>query len=177
MFRRSRTLCATLALIAASAAPGIAAPQTPPGQTPRWRIHTDTPPHLDAVLARGYASPSVVPQQDTTRPPVPALPNLPTDSTFTVEAPGQSRAELLCFRNIVGIIFDDTTSGASIHQLLARYRGRIIGGVPGVPEYFVQIPDPGTAFAAIDSVASRIDAEPGVRLVYVPTWRGLIRIR
>ncbi len=103
-------------------------------------------------------------QGDTTRPPVPPLPNLPTDSTFTVKAPGYSRAELLYFRNIAGIIFDDTTSGATIRQLLNRYGGTIIGGVPGVAEYVVQMPDPGHPFAAVDSLVNRLNSESGVAL-------------
>ncbi len=103
-------------------------------------------------------------QQNAARPPVPALPHLPTDSTFTVEAPGYARAELLYFRNILGIIFKDTTSGASISRLLASYHGRIIGGVPGVKEYLVQIPDPGSSFGAVEAMVRRLGAEPGVAL-------------
>lgn len=104
-------------------------------------------------------------QEDTARPPVPGLPNLPTDSTFTMEAPGYPRAKSLYFRNIAGIIFDDTTSGRTIRRLLARYRGRIIGGSPGVSEYLVQIPDPGRSFAALEAIVRRLQAEGGVALV------------
>src|SRR6266496_4289334 len=103
-------------------------------------------------------------QQNAARPPVPALPHLPTDSTFTVEAPGYARAELLYFRNIVGIIFHDTTSGASIRRLLARYSGRSIGGAPGDKEFIVRIPDPGRSFAALAAMVRQLNSERGVRL-------------
>jgi hypothetical protein len=98
------------------------------------------------------------------RPPVPALPHLTRDSTFTVERPGVSRADVLYYRNIVGIIFDDTTSGARIRNLLTRYRGTIIGGAPGDGEYFVRIPDPGPTFAAVNAIVTKLNAESGVAL-------------
>lgn len=101
---------------------------------------------------------------DTTRPLVPQLLNLPADSTFTVEKPGRPRSELLYHRNIVGIIFDDTTSGATIRDLLNRHGGRIIGGLPANSEYIVQIPDPGPTLAALDSIVTQLNSEPGVAL-------------
>lgn len=109
---------------------------------------------------------------DTSRPSLPDRANLPHDSTFTVEAPDIPRAECLYYRNIVGIIFDDTTSGVTIRSVLRRYQGTIIGGNPSEAEYIVQIPDPGSTFAAVDSVATRLYAEPGVliaRKVYYRT--------
>ena len=102
--------------------------------------------------------------QDTTRPPLPGQPNLPQDSTFTVEAPDLPRSEILYYRNIVGIIFDDTTSGATVRALLARYGGSILGGGPGVSEYIVQIPDPGSTFAAVDGKVTQLNSESGVAL-------------
>ena len=108
---------------------------------------------------------------DTSRPPLPVLSNLPTDTTFTVEMPGRPRAEVLYFRNLVGIIFDDTTSGTTIRSLLTRYGGRIIGGVPGASEYIIQIPDPGPTFAAADSLVTRLRAVPGVAMARLVSYR------
>jgi hypothetical protein len=108
---------------------------------------------------------------DTTRPPVPLRLNLPADSTFTVEKPGRPRSELLYHRNIVGIIFDDTTGGAEIRDLLQRYGGRIIGGMPGDREYIVQIPDPGATHAALESIVKQLNAEPGVALASMVYYR------
>jgi len=130
-------------------------------------------------IAREYGNLSVVPvaPQDTARPTVPPTPNLPDDSTFTVPSPWGTNVRY--HRNIVVIVFDDSTSGVSVRGTLAKYGGVIIGGSEArdEPAYYVQIPDPGTTFAAIDSVASLIETEPGVKRVSVPTWRGLIRIR
>src|SRR6266496_569488 len=102
--------------------------------------------------------------QDTTRPPVPTLPNLPSDSTFTVELPGVPRASELFYRNIVGVIFDDTTKGTTVRKVFTRYRATVIGGVPGDAEYLIRIPDPGPTFAALDSLVARLNRESGVRL-------------
>lgn len=125
-------------------------------------------------IVQDYGS-LVVVQQDTTRPPIPPTPNLPSDSTFTVEGPGYPRSELLYYRNIVGIIFDDTTRGTTVRAVLARYGATIIGGAPGDKEYIVQIPDPGPTFAALDSVITQLNSEPGVALgshVYYRTPSG-----
>ncbi len=101
---------------------------------------------------------------DTTPPPAPETPNLPVDSTYTVEAPNLPRAECLYYRNIVGIVFDDTTSGTRIQQILSTYAGTITGGNPADDEYIVSIPDPGPTFAAIESIVTQLYAEPGVAL-------------
>ena len=132
-------------------------------------------------IVQDYGSLSVVPvQQDTARPPVPPLPNLPSDSTFTVEGAGYSRAELLFYRNIVGLVFDDSTKGTTIRSLLQRYGASIIGGVPGPAgpsEYIVQIPDPGPTFAAADSIVTRLDNEPGVARASMVRFRTPLRLK
>lgn len=97
-------------------------------------------------IVQDYGTLMVVPApQDTARPPVPPLPNLPSDSTFTVESPRYPRSQLLYYRNIVGVTFDDSTSGTTIRGLFGRYSATVIGGVPGPvePEYLLQVPDPG----------------------------------
>lgn len=116
-------------------------------------------------------------QGDSSRPPVPPLPNLPADSTFTVEKPGTPRSELLYYRNIVGIIFDDTASGATVRRTLARHRATITGGSPSVAEYLVRIPDPGPSFASLDSVVTRIYSEPGVALARKVYYRTPFSLR
>ena len=113
-------------------------------------------------------------QGDTSRPAVPSLNNLPPDSTFTVEAPDLPRAQGLYYRNIVGIIFDDTTSGTTIRRVLSRYAGTIIGGNPG--EYIVRIPDPGPKFVAVESIVTQLYAEPGVALARKVYYRAPVFI-
>ena len=117
---------------------------------------------------------------DTSRPKVPPLPNLPSDSAFTVEGPGHPRSELLYYRNIVGLVFHDTTSGQTIRDLLERYSASIIGGVPGPagpPTYIIQIPDPGPTFGAVDSVVARLGAETGVVRASMVHYRTPIRLK
>ena len=126
---------------------------------------------LIALVAVGALSTAACPPRpalsvvaaDTSRPPVPAEPNLPDDSAFTVTRPGQALP--IYYRNIIGIVFHDTASGLTIRAVLAKYNAVIIGGSPDVGafgEYIVQVPDPGPTFAALDSLLSRIAREPGV---------------
>ena len=139
-----------------------------------------------ASLAVGFPDSSLVAQRaadvaptraDTIRLAVLAGPNLPSDSTFTVEKPGTPRSELLYSRNIVGIIFDDTASGETVRDLLTRYGVIIIGGVPGVSEHIVQIPDPGATYAALDSIVTQLYSEPGVALARKVYYRTPFTLR
>lgn len=115
-------------------------------------------------------------QSDTSRPLLPVRANLPNDSTFTVEGPNLPRATGLFYRNVVGIIFDDTTSGTTIRGVLTRYAGTIIGGSRGDKEYIVRIPDPGPTFAGLESVVAHLSAEGGVALARKIYYRTPISI-
>ncbi|MGH9258724.1 MAG: DNRLRE domain-containing protein, partial [Acidimicrobiales bacterium] len=137
------------------------------GQVEFGSRESGSPPRLVVTLASA----------DTGRPPVPTALNLPSDSTVTVRRPGDSVS--LYFRNIVGIVFDDTTRGATIRAVLERFGGVIIGGSPSTGRsgaYIVQVPDPGPTFGALDSLLTRIALEPGVRYGTRVTYRGLIFI-
>jgi hypothetical protein len=117
-------------------------------------------------------------QGDTTRPAMPKRLNLPQDSTFTVHRPDDSLS--LYYRNIVGIVFDDTTSGSTIRALLRRYNGTIIGGSPYTESfgaYVVEVPDPGPDFDKLDALLNRITREPGVSYAYGLTYRSAIDLR
>jgi hypothetical protein len=129
-------------------------------------------------IVQDYGSLSVVPaQQDTTRPPVPQSPALPDDSTRTVPSPSGTAERY--YRDIVGVMFDDTTSGTTIRAILKKYQASIIAGgvVFPYPVYYLQVPDPGGTYAAISSVAKAIDGEPGVFATLIPQWRGRVQIR
>lgn len=132
------------------------------------------------TYAEACGRPAVVPtvsQADTARPPVPQSHLLPDDSTRTVPSPSGTVERY--YRDIVGVVFDDTTSGRTIRAILAKYRASIIGG--GVsfpyPVYYLQIPDPGGTYSAIDSMAQAIRREPGVFATNLPQWRGRLEIR
>ncbi|HYT71985.1 MAG TPA: hypothetical protein VEK78_11430 [Gemmatimonadales bacterium] len=45
------------------------------------------------------------------------------------------------------------------------------------PVYYLQAPDPGGTYAAIDSLAREIDKEAGVFSTHIPQWRGRLQIR
>jgi hypothetical protein len=136
-------------------------------------------PELPDISPLGHKSRAPT-QSDTSQPLLPDQPNLPGDSTFTVESPDYPRSELLWYRNIVSIAFFDTTSATTIRGLLQQYKATIIGGVPGPaadPEYIVQIPDPGPTLAAINSVVANLGAEAGVKRVRKMYYRTPIRFR
>ena len=117
-------------------------------------------------------------QADTSRPAIPKRLNLTQDSTFTVRRPGDTLA--LCYRNIVGIVFDDTTGGATIRGVIRRYAGTIIGGSPHTGSfgaYIVCVPDPGATFDVFDALLTRISREPGVDYAYDLTYRDAVLLK
>jgi len=115
--------------------------------------------------------------QDTTRPAVPSSEGLPDDSSRTLASPFGTGERY--YRDIVGVAFDDTTSGLTIRGLLTKYHAVIIGGGASFPYpvYHLQIPDPGGTYTTIDSIAQSLNKEPGVFASYIPQWRSRIRIR
>ena len=129
-------------------------------------------------IVQDYGSLVVVPvAQDTTRPPVPQAEGLPDDSTRTFLSPFGTKERY--YRDIVGVTFDDTTSGRTIRHILAKYHAVIIGGGVGLPHpvYHLRVPDPGGTYSAIASVARAIRGETGVFSIYLPQWRGRIILR
>src|SRR6266545_48783 len=110
--------------------------------------------------------------QDTSRPRVPTQQNLPPDSTMTVRWPSDTMS--LYYPNTIGIVFDDTTGGATIRGVIRKYDGAIIGGSPSTGSfgaYIVRVRDPGPTFGAFDALLTRIALEPGVDYAYGLTYR------
>jgi hypothetical protein len=132
--------------------------------------------------SRGSGSPprlvlTTVPQapQDTSRPRIPDGFNMPSGPPLTVPDPRDSIQ--VYFRNVVGVVFDDTTSGVTIRAILARYQAQVIGGYPRFREYMLQIPDPGPEFATVDSVVSALGREPGVTRARKAEWHTRVRLQ
>ncbi len=114
--------------------------------------------------------------QDTARPMVPdSLLELP-DTSLLVAWPTDPAQ--LYYRTVIGVVFDDSTSGITVKQVFATYQAVIVGGNPGFgsrkPMYILRIPDPGMTYAALDSVLTAIEAEPGVHstvtIPFSPAW-------
>lgn len=103
---------------------------------------------------------------DTARPELPDTRNyfFPTDTAFSVASPGDTAIRY--YRTVVGILFDDTTSGVTVRRVLADYRATIIGGLKNLGAYIVRVPDPGPSYAAVDSLISRLSSEPGVQYAF-----------
>lgn len=101
---------------------------------------------------------------DTARPPIP-----PTSwpvSPLVAASPADTAN--VYYRNVIGLLFDDSTAASAISLVLVKYQAVVIGGSPlpaGTGEYYVELPDPGPTLSAVDSVISLVAAEPGVRRV------------
>jgi hypothetical protein len=121
------------------------------------------------------ASPTA--QSDTSRPRVPRSRLLPGDSTHTVPSPGGTAERY--YRDIVGVMFYDTTSGKTIRTILSKYHASVVAGGPALPYplYYLQVPDPGGTYTAIAAVAQAMRREPGVSATILPQWRGRIITR
>jgi len=120
---------------------------------------------LDGVLKQTKANgnkPACELPVDTTRPPMPTtgLHNVPLDSSIIASPPGDTVTKY--YRNVFGVRFADSTSGATIRQFLALMNGEIIGAALNIGEYVIRFPDPGPEYSAVDSLQYRIESMPGV---------------
>ena len=109
-------------------------------------------------------------------PPIPTDMNLPETHVLTARAADDSN--VMYYRNVVLVAFDDTVPGSAIRALFDRYHAVIIGGADFVGPrggYVLQIPDPGPTLEAVDSVVKRIENEPGVAEATWLTYKGHVR--
>lgn len=132
-----------------------------------WLTRRDAPPVI--YSPRRSDIPASAPSADTSRPVLPSTFVFPCDTSLFAVSPSDTVVRY--YRNIVGIRFDDTTSGTAVRNLLRRYRAEIVGGLPGAHAYIVRVPDPGSTFPALDSLVSRLTHEPGVRFAFGVTFR------
>jgi hypothetical protein len=126
---------------------------------------------LCAVLAAGplqqepVAAPARPTQADTARPPLPrAFGAEDADTLLGVSPPNEPRVRY--FRTLLGIQFDDTTTGAGVRAVLRRHEAVVVGGMPNVGAYVVRVPDPGPTMRALDSVISSVWHDAGVHLAF-----------
>ena len=112
---------------------------------------------------------------DTARPPVPTSFAPPRDSTRTVAVPDDPAVRY--HRHLVGVVFDDSTSGTTINSLLRKYAATIVGGLPhwgAKGAYILQFPDTVTTYEGLQGLIRKIDGEPGVDFGFGTTWRDKI---
>ncbi|HLB37462.1 MAG TPA: S8 family serine peptidase, partial [Gemmatimonadales bacterium] len=120
---------------------------------------------------------SVQQAQDTSRPPIPDSFTYPADTTLWVAPPPNVPSDTLVryYRTVIGIRFDDTTSGITVRRVLQRYGATIIGGLPRAREYIVRVPDPGPTFDALARLIGAISNEPGVKYAAGVTFRNFVK--
>jgi hypothetical protein len=78
-------------------------------------------------------------------------------------------------RHLVGVVFDDSTSGITVNRLLQRYQATVVGGLPRYRTsgaYILQLPDTVTTYAGLRSLIVKISGESGVDFAFGTTWRG-----
>ena len=135
---------------------------------------------LCMAMSAGGCNPKQAPTQvapeagrDTPPPPVPTSFTPPRDSTRTVAVP--SDPEVRYHRHLVGVMFDDSTSGITIHAVLLKYQATIVGGFPGRGTrgaYMLQVPDTVTTYRGLQDLINQIGSEVGVDYAFGTTWRG-----
>lgn len=115
---------------------------------------------------------------DTAPPPVPDTMGLPTVNALLVQS--TRNPNYTYFRDVFGVRFDSTASGALITAFFSKFNARIVGGVAaGTPlaMYFIQVQDPGSSFAAVDSLEAAMRAEPGVAHAMKVAFKAPTRLR
>ncbi len=86
---------------------------------------------------------------DTGRPPLPDSRSYfyPEDTAWSVRSPGDTA--VVYYRTVIGVLFDDSTSGVTVRRVLQKYRATIIGGLRNFGAYIVRVPDPGPTYEAV----------------------------
>ena len=64
-----------------------------------------------------------------------------------MNSPGDTA--VVYYRTVIGVLFDDSTSGVTVRRVLQKYRATIIGGLRNPPAYIVRVPDPGPTYEAV----------------------------
>jgi len=117
-------------------------------------------------ITREYGNLGVIAvPQDTSRPAYPAAAYFfPSDTGLWIVPPGDTLERL--YRTVLGIEFDDSTSGTRVRQVLSKYQATIVAGWSHMKSYGVRVPDPGPTWNAVDSLMRQIRGEAGVRSVF-----------
>jgi len=98
---------------------------------------------------------------DTVRPPIPDVTSVPDDSTHVITDP--NNPSLIYYRTYVHVLFTSAASGTQIQGLITKYGATVVGGIPWLGEYTLQVPDPGPSWTQTQNLVASIRAEPGVQ--------------
>jgi hypothetical protein len=112
---------------------------------------------------------------DTAPPPVPTSFAPPRDSTRTVAVPDDPSVRY--HRHIIGVVFDDSTSGATVKAVFRKYQAVVVGGMPDWGNrgaYIVEVPDTVTTYQGLQSFIEKVGSEIGVDFAFGETWRGKV---
>lgn len=100
-------------------------------------------------------------------PPIPYGAVIPKgDTTLLVTPPQLPNSPLQrYYRNRFMVRFKPGTAGSTIAAVLNSYSASVIGGTPLPPAYIIEVPDPGSSYAAYQTLIGRIRAEASVASV------------
>lgn len=132
------------------------------------------PEPVPASSGTGRSTERTVPA-DTSRPPLPSTGNFffPEDTAWSVASPGDTVVRY--YRTVIAVLFDDSTTGVTVHRVLREYHATIIGGMHNFGAYVVRVPDPGPTYEAVDSLIKRLSNVRGVRLAFGLATRDVVR--
>jgi hypothetical protein len=124
------------------------------------------PALLLAILLGSMPAAAAQTPPDTTRPTIPQDDTWLDDSLHTIIPP--DNPGVVYYRTLVDIEFHPTVAGVVIRRFLAQYRATIVGGIPWMGVYTLQLPDPGPTWDATQACLRRLRAEKSVK------WVGLM---
>ncbi len=141
------------------------ASETQTGTAVFWSRQATTKPRL--VLSYNEA---------VSRPPLPDDITWPSGSLPVVTSTGNPNFQY--YRTVYAVGFNASASGQTVVDFMNEYGATIIGGTAQqteVPLYVIQVPDPGSSFAAVEALTGSMRQEAGVAAVvemaFGETWR------
>jgi hypothetical protein len=118
---------------------------------------------INAPVIQGRFAFTITGETADTLPPAPPAQTAWPTTPLLVAPPYDTT--LRYYRDVFGVVFDDTTSAHTINQFIASFAATVIGGdldTYDAPYYILRVADPGPAWTAVDSVGQAMAARQGV---------------
>ncbi len=116
--------------------------------------------------------------EDVARPVAPWPVQWPAGPPLLVTDPEDS---VQIHRTVYQVVFADSATGVVVRAFLVRFAARVIGRLTQFAadsnSYIIEVPDPGRAWTAVDSLARAMMAFPGARLAGAMSYGNPFRIR